>query len=116
VHAMIVSDDAPALEHSLHRHFLASQVNKVNPRKEFFRAPLTMIREEVEKLGIQASWTMAASAAQYRESQAIDRAVKDNPAAYQAWMKRQLVLERFTDDEADEDLSAVPPAAVAASN
>jgi hypothetical protein len=30
---------------------------------------------------------MAASAAQYRESQAIERAIKDNPAAYQAWMK-----------------------------
>ena len=116
VHAMIVSDDAPALEHSLHRHFLAAQVNKVNPRKEFFRASLTMIREEVEKLGIQVSWTMAAGAAQYRESLAIDRAIRDNPTAYQAWMKRQLVLQRVIEDEADEDLTAAPPAAVVASN
>jgi len=116
VHALIVSDDAPALEHSLHRHFLASQINKVNPRKEFFRASLTMIREEVEKLGIQASWTMAASATQYRESLAIDRAIKENPAAYQSWVKRQLVLERVVDDEADEDLSSPPPVAAGLAN
>lgn len=116
VHALIVSDDAPTLEHSLHRHFLASQVNKVNPRKEFFRASLTMIRQEVEKLGIQASWTMAAAAAQYRESQAIDRAIKENPAAYQAWMNRQLVLERFIESDADEDLSAAPSTEAAVVN
>ncbi|RYZ09233.1 MAG: DUF4041 domain-containing protein [Myxococcales bacterium] len=113
VHALIFSEDAPALEHSLHRHFLAAQLNKVNPRKEFFRASLTMIREEVEKLGLQASWTMTASAVQYRESQAIERAIKEDPAAYNAWVNRQLVLERVLESEADEDASAPTLAAVA---
>lgn len=103
VHALIISDDAPALERALHRHFLNAQLNKVNPRKEFFRATLTLIREEVEKLGIQASWTMAAAAVQYRESQAIERAIKNDPAAYQAWVDRQLVLDPVTVDSADED-------------
>ena len=37
VHAMILSDDAPALELKLHKHFVFRQLNKVNPRKEFFR-------------------------------------------------------------------------------
>jgi hypothetical protein len=117
VHALIVSDDAPALEHALHRHFLASQMNKVNPRKEFFRATLTMIRVEVEQLGIQVTWTMAAAAAQYRESLAIERAIKDDPAAYQAWLKRQLVLERLAVNDADEDESReAGSVAVAAAN
>lgn len=98
-----MSDDAPALERALHRHFLNAQMNKVNPRKEFFRATLTMIRAEVEKLGIKASWTMAAAAAHYRESVAIEKAIKDDPAAYQAWINRQLVLDPVTIDEADED-------------
>jgi hypothetical protein len=35
VHAMIYSEDAPALEKQLHRKFLKSQLNKINPRKEF---------------------------------------------------------------------------------
>lgn len=46
VHAMILSEDAPALEHALHRHFLASQINKVNPQKEFFRVTIGVLREE----------------------------------------------------------------------
>ena len=35
---MILSEDAPALELQLHKHFLLNQINKVNHRKEFFRA------------------------------------------------------------------------------
>nr|WP_136921297.1 GIY-YIG nuclease family protein [Polyangium aurulentum] len=41
VHALIPSEDAPALEHALHQRFVRSQVNKVNPRKEFFRVRCT---------------------------------------------------------------------------
>ncbi len=93
VHAMILSADAPALEHALHRHFLASQMNKVNPRKEFFRVPIATIREEIEKLDIQASWTMTAAASEYRQSLAIEKAIRENPAQYQAWVNKQLVLE-----------------------
>ena len=40
VHAMIFTDDAPALERSLHKRFALSQVNKINGRKEFFHAPI----------------------------------------------------------------------------
>ena len=38
VHALVRTNDAPALEHALHRRFVRNQVNKVNPRKEFFPA------------------------------------------------------------------------------
>jgi hypothetical protein len=110
VHALIVSEDAPALERALHRHFLNAQLNKVNPRKEFFHATLTTIREEVERLDIQASWTMAAAATQYRESQAIERAIKDDPSAYQAWIDRQLVLDPVTIDAIEDDELAPAPA------
>jgi hypothetical protein len=44
VHAMIWSEDAPRLENALHKHFVRTQVNKVNPRKEFFRLSLPDIR------------------------------------------------------------------------
>jgi hypothetical protein len=106
VHALIVSDDAPALERSLHRHFLALQINKVNPRKEFFRVPLGQIRAELEGLGIQAAWTMAAQAAEYRESMAIEKAIAENPASLEAWIKRQLVLDPVVMDEASDEAAA----------
>lgn len=102
VHALIASDDAPALERSLHRHFLALQINKVNPRKEFFRVALRQIRTELEGMGIQAAWTMAAEAAEYRESIAIDKAIGENPASLEAWMNRQLVLDPVVMDDANE--------------
>jgi hypothetical protein len=71
VHAIIPSDDAPALEGELHETFDEFRVNQVNLRKEFFRVPLEKVRELVTKRGVQAHFTMAAEAQEYRESQAI---------------------------------------------
>jgi len=93
VHAIILSDDAPALENRLHKLFILNQINKVNHRKEFFRADIADLRREIEALGIEAKWTMAAEAAQYRESLAIDRAIESDPAAREAWLNRQLTLD-----------------------
>lgn len=47
VHALIFSDDAPGLETILHQRFNGDRVNKVNPRKEFFRVDLDEIKEVV---------------------------------------------------------------------
>lgn len=92
VHALIFSDDAPALESRLQRHFLLMQMNKVNFRKEFFRVDLAHIREEIEKLGLTAKWTMAAEAREYRETLAIERLIASDPQKREAWLTRQLEL------------------------
>lgn len=97
VHALIEADDAPALEHRLHKHFVLHQVNKVNHRKEFFRCDLAKIREEVEALGLAARWTMAAAAQDYRETQAIEHRIAEDPLAKQRWIDRQLELEDSED-------------------
>ena len=102
VHALIYSDDAPALEHRLHKHFVRSQINKVNHRKEFFRASLAEVRREIEQLGIESRWTMTAEASDYRETLAIERMIADDPAAMKAWTNRQLVLEATAEDDEDE--------------
>lgn len=73
VHAMLHSTDAPTLENELHKIFQDNQVNKVNSRKEFFRVPLSRIREQVESMKIEAHWTMKAEAREYRESIALGR-------------------------------------------
>lgn len=93
VHALIFSEDAPAVETRLHRHFLLRQMNKVNHRKEFFRVSLKEIRDEVSTLGLTASWTMTAAAKEYRESLAIEKAIADDPTAREAWLRRQLTLD-----------------------
>ncbi len=49
VHAMIFSDDAPALEAALHKAFEDRKVNMVNHRREFFHVTLDEIKEVVRK-------------------------------------------------------------------
>lgn len=49
VHAMIFSDDAPALETALHKAFEDRKLNMVNTRREFFNVTLDEIKEVVKK-------------------------------------------------------------------
>lgn len=93
VHAMIWSDNAPALETLLHRKFVETQVNKINPRKEFFRVGIADLRQTVEELGLKVSWTMAAGAAEFRETQIIERQLQADPAMRDKWFRQQLAYE-----------------------
>lgn len=49
VHAMIFSDNAPALEASLHRAFEDRKLNMVNTRREFFYVTLDEIKQVVKE-------------------------------------------------------------------
>lgn len=90
VHALIYSDDAPRLERDLHRRFLRAQVNKVNPRKEFFKVPIAAIRNELDGLGMNTSWTMTAAAREYRETLAIEAAMEKNEFDESRWAESQV--------------------------
>ncbi len=93
VHAMIFSDDAPTLEKKLHRHFLRQQINKVNPRKEFFKINLDEIKDELILLGIETHWTMVADAHEYRETLNIEKQITQNPSVEKAWTRHQMEFE-----------------------
>ena len=49
VHALIFSEDAPALEAALHRAFEHRKLNMVNTRREFFRVSLEEIKSVVKQ-------------------------------------------------------------------
>ncbi len=85
IHAMIECDDAPALEAELHRRFNDDQLNKVNPRKEFYRSSIKDIRNYLESKNISTLWTMEAEAAEYRESLKIAELNASDPIARQKW-------------------------------
>jgi len=78
IHAVIETDNAPALEYKIHQQFLGVRINKINLRKEFFRVSLTDIRLAVEKLDQgkdikgTVTWTEKAKAQQYLDSLHID--------------------------------------------
>lgn len=68
VHAIIYSDDAPALEHALHSEFEASRINAQNYRKEFFRADIGDVEAAVERLAPTAAFFRDVEAQEYRET------------------------------------------------
>ena len=73
VHALIFSEDAPALETTLHNYFRKQEVNKVNSRKEFFRVNLEEIKDLVHKeFNNTVHFTDVAVAEQYRETLRIE--------------------------------------------
>lgn len=100
VHAIIESEDAPALEHMLHQELAMMQVNKVNPRKEFFRVSLSDIRALVETHGLSVNWTMTAEAAEYHETLAIEERMKNDPDAQKRWAA---FYERISEVEEDDE-------------
>lgn len=69
VHALIFSENAPALEAKLHEHFYKGRINKLNNRKEFYRADILeiekVLRENYDKV---VDVVKEAPAEQYRES------------------------------------------------
>jgi len=72
VHAMIFSDDAPALEAALHRAFENRKLNMINTRREFFAVSLDEIKAVVkENYDKTVEFIDIAPAEQYRESQLI---------------------------------------------
>lgn len=70
VHAMIFSDNAPALEAALHRAFEDRKVNMVNTRREFFRVTLDEIKAVVKaNYDKTAEFVDLADAEQFRLSE-----------------------------------------------
>lgn len=67
-HAIIYSDDAPALERSLHAEFEPTRVNTQNFRKEFFRASLDDVEAAVKRLAPNAPFFKDIEAQEYHET------------------------------------------------
>ena len=68
IHAIIYSDDAPALERALHGEFEATRINVQNYRKEFFRASIEDVEEAVKRLVPTAPFFKDVEAQEYRET------------------------------------------------
>lgn len=70
IHAMIFSEDAPALEAALHRAFDSKKLNLVNSRREFFKVSLAEIKAEVKKnYSKTTEWFDEPDAEQFRISE-----------------------------------------------
>lgn len=69
-HAMIYSDEAPALENALHREFEDRRVNMSNYRKEFFRVSLDEVEDAVSRLAPGSTFFKDREAQEWQETMA----------------------------------------------
>ncbi len=67
-HAMIYSDEAPALENALHKEFADRRINMSNMRKEFFRVELAEVEDAVRKLAPDANFFTDREAQEWHET------------------------------------------------
>lgn len=68
VHSFIFSEDAVQLESDLHTALEPNRLNKVNPRKEFFKISLDELEALVEKYDPTAEFNRTMVAEQYHQS------------------------------------------------
>ena len=71
VHAIIYSEDAPALENALHKKFDERRVNLVNLRREYFQVSLKEIQDAVAELHGLVTFKLDPDAEQFRETLAL---------------------------------------------
>lgn len=79
-HAIIYSDDAPALEYALHTEFETTRINARNMRKEFFRASLEEVEAAVRRLAPEATFFRDIEAQEYQETLARRRSQLEGEA------------------------------------
>ena len=68
VHAMIYAENAPELENKLHSAFENNRINKVNPRKEFFKIDLNRIENLAKEYKADMIFKKEPEAKEYRMS------------------------------------------------
>jgi hypothetical protein len=74
VHLMISCQDAPKLENALHRELRKTRINRVNPRKEFFKSSIAAIIEIVERHHGTVEYEAPEDALEYTQSLNMDDA------------------------------------------
>lgn len=76
IHAMIFTEDAPALENTLHKAFEDKKVNMINQRREFFNVTLNEIKEVVKNnFDKSVEFIDIAPAEQYRETENLKKSI-----------------------------------------
>lgn len=82
VHSFIFSQDAVALESSMHERLNNQRVNKVNLRKEFFAVSIDELERIVNELDPTAEFNKTMLAEEYRQSLSTDENYTSDNAEY----------------------------------
>lgn len=96
LHAMLWSDDAPALEFSLHQQFADRRLNLVNVRREFYRdLHLSEIQAFVRQRGLSAQFMDVPEAREFRMTEARRRASLPQAASEESRFAQHFPVDLF---------------------
>jgi hypothetical protein len=95
---MISCNDAPSLETALHRALHKARINKVNPRKEFFKVGIDRICELVKEHHGEVQYIADAEALQFKQS--LNISDEDQEFVEEVYAN----LDEETDTPLEEDL------------
>ncbi|NKE69956.1 DUF4041 domain-containing protein [Candidatus Manganitrophus noduliformans] len=79
VHAMVYTEDAPALEAEIHSIFANKRVNRINLKREFFRVSLSEVEKFILSKGLKIEMVSLAEAKEYRETLALLKSLETAP-------------------------------------
>lgn len=106
VHALIWSEDAPALETQLRQKLMPHRINKLSRRSGFFRIELTELRRIFDELNLNVPWNSGSQASrEFRESQALENRFATDATAREAWVSEELAREQENQKIAPEEKS-----------
>lgn len=87
------------LEAQIHDLLLERKLNRVNPRKEFFKITITELKEVLSSAGFQVKWTIASDVQEWREkrrakrqwelNQELIKQHESDPKLYQLWLDKR---------------------------
>jgi hypothetical protein len=77
VHAIVYTENVPELEHKFHERLSELRVNLLNVRREFFNIAIEDVEAVAKELGVQMELTKLAEAKEYRATQSMREAKKN---------------------------------------
>ena len=87
------------LEAQIHDLLLERKLNRVNPRKEFFKITITELKDVLSNQGFQVKWTIASDVQEWREKRRAKRQWELNqelikqheadPKLYNLWLEKR---------------------------
>lgn len=114
--------NAMDLEARIHDLLVEKRMNRVNPRREFFRITITELKQIFKDEGLSVKWTIASDVQEWREkkrkkrqwelNEELIKQHQSDPKLYQLWLekrrRRKPLLERqrrltTTDNEIGDD-------------
>lgn len=91
-------EDALELEAQMHDMLIHRKLNRLNPRKEFFKITITELKQICKDNGLDVKWTISSEAKEWKEkkpkrewerNQELIRQHEQDPKLYEMWLEKR---------------------------